>query len=154
MDENGENMRLYIDGDASPVKNEVIDIASHYQLDVVIVTSIDHYTRKEYADNVHFHYVDKGSEMADYRIVALIQAGDLLVTQDYGLASLVLTKARVLHHNGWEYTRENIDELLLRRYHSGQMRKAGHRTKGPKAFTNEQREIFRRNLDKIVRDYL
>lgn len=150
MTESSENMRLFIDGDASPVKNEVIEVARNHQLEVVIVTSIDHFTTKEYPDHVRFHYVDKGNDMADFRIVALISAGDLLITQDYGLASLVLPKTRVLHHNGWEYTTGNMDELLMRRFHSAEMRKAGHRTKGPSAFTAEQRNIFQKKLEKVV----
>lgn len=148
--ERSEKMRLFIDGDASPVKNEVIEVARKNELEVIIVTSIDHFTTKEYPEHVSFHYVDKGNDMADYRIVALISSGDLLITQDYGLASLVLPKARVLHHNGWEYTQNNIDVLLMRRYHSAEMRKAGHRTKGPSAFSQEQRKIFQSKLEQTV----
>ena len=57
-------MRLFIDGDGSPVKNEVIELAQQYQLPVVIVTSVDHYTTKDYPAHVHFVYVDKGSDRA------------------------------------------------------------------------------------------
>ncbi len=94
-------MRLLIDGDGSPVKNEVIALGATYHLPVMIVTSVDHYTKKEFPAHVQFIYVDKGSDRADYEIVKEIKAGDFLVTQDYGLASLVLPKhARVFHHNG------------------------------------------------------
>ena len=106
-------MRLLIDGDGSPVKNEVIELGAQFALPVVIVTSVDHYTAKEYPNFVHFVYVDKGADRADYEIVKEIQPGDFLVTQDYGLASLVLPKkARVFHHNGTEYLPETIDFLL------------------------------------------
>lgn len=88
-------MRLLIDGDGSPVKNEVIELGAQFALPVVIVTSVDHYTAKEYPDFVHFVYVDKGADRADYEIVKEIQPGDFLVTQDYGLASLVLPKKPV-----------------------------------------------------------
>ena len=145
-------MRLLIDGAGSPVKNEVIELGAQFALPVVIVTSVDHYTAKEYPDFVHFVYVDKGADRADYEIVKEIQPGDFLVTQDYGLASLVLPKkARVFHHNGTEYLPETIDFLLGQRYLGTQMRKAGKRTKGPKPFTKEDRQQFKQVLEQEIK---
>lgn len=136
-------MRLIIDGDGSPVKEEVIRLGREFQVPVVIVTSVDHYTTKEYPEFVSFIYVDKGADRADYRIVQEVHPDDWVITQDYGLASLVLGKrARVFHHSSKEYTFDNIDELLTQRYMGAQMRKAGKRTKGPKPFTKEDREYF------------
>lgn len=146
-------MRLLIDGDGSPVKNEVIALGAKYHLPVMIVTSVDHYTKKEFPAHVQFIYVDKGSDRADYEIVKEIQAGDFLVTQDYGLASLVLPKsARVFHHNGTEYLKETIDFLLGQRYLGAQMRKAGKRTKGPKPFTKEDRLHFETVFEAAIRE--
>lgn len=140
-------MRLIIDGDGSPVKNEVIQLGQQFGLRVVIVTSVDHFTNKKYPDHVDFIYVDKGADRADYRIVKEIQPGDWVITQDYGLASLVLGKqARVFHHSGKEYTPANIDELLTQRFMGAQLRKAGKRTKGPKPFTALDRQHFIRVL--------
>ncbi|WP_086281812.1 MULTISPECIES: YaiI/YqxD family protein [unclassified Enterococcus] len=144
-------MRIFIDGDGSPVKDTTIDVALKHSLDVVIVTSIDHYSLKEYPKNVSFVYVDKGADAADYKIVQLIDKGDILVTQDYGLASLVLPKGvRVLHQLGYEYTGENMDSLLEQRYFSAKVRKSGGRTKGPKAFTQDDREKFRAKLVTLI----
>lgn len=144
-------MRIFIDGDGSPVKDTTIEVALNYSIDVVIVTSIDHYSLKEYPKNVSFVYVDKGADAADYKIVQLIQPDDILVTQDYGLASLVLPKGvRVLHQLGYEYTVENMDGLLEQRYFSAKVRKSGGRTKGPKAFTQTDREKFRENLVLLI----
>ena len=145
-------MRIFIDGDGSPVKDTTIDVAITYSIEVVIVTSIDHYSLKEYPKNVSFVYVDKGADAADYKIVQLIKTDDILVTQDYGLASLVLPKGvRVLHQLGYEYTSENMDGLLEQRYFSAKVRKSGGRTKGPKAFTQADREKFKENLVKLIR---
>ncbi|MFV0557382.1 MAG: YaiI/YqxD family protein [Enterococcus sp.] len=136
-------MRLVIDGDGSPVKGEVITLAEQFQLKVVIVTSVDHFTRKEYPTFVSFIYVDKGADRADYRIIQEIQKKDWVITQDYGLAALVLGKgARVFHHNGQEYLQDSIDTLLTQRYLGAQIRKAGKKTKGPKPFTKADRERF------------
>lgn len=146
-------MRLIIDGDGSPVKNEVIELGERFRLPVVIVTSVDHYTRKEFPEFVSFIYVDKGADRADYQIVKEIKATDLLITQDYGLASLVLPKkARVFHHSGKEYLLETIDTLLGQRYIGAQMRKAGKRTKGPKPFTEADRKQFKEQLTLILQD--
>lgn len=145
-------MRIFIDGDGSPVKDTAIESALAHSIDVVIVTSIDHYSLKEYPKNVSFVYVDKGADAADYKIVQLIKTDDILVTQDYGLASLVLPKGvRVLHQLGYEYTGENMDGLLEQRYFSAKVRKSGGRTKGPKAFTQADREKFKEKLVTLIR---
>lgn len=145
-------MRLIIDGDGSPVKDTAIAVAEKYQLPVVIVTSIDHYSKKEYPDFVEFIYVDRGADSADFKIVSVIQPTDILITQDYGLASLTLTKAaHILHQTGLEYTQMNIDSLLTQRYIGGKMRQAKQRTKGPKPFTDGDREHFRKTLEDLIR---
>ena len=145
-------MRFVIDGDGSPVKNEVIALSAKFQVPVVIVTSVDHYTLKEYPAFVQFIYVDKGADRADYRIIQEILPGDWVITQDYGLASLVLGKeARVFHHSGREYTSANIDELLTQRFLGAQMRKAKKRTKGPKPFTASDREQFTQVMEERLK---
>lgn len=144
-------MRFVIDGDGSPVKQEVIELAREFSLPVLIVTSVDHFTTKEYPDFLTFIYVDKGADGADYRIVKEIEPSDIVITQDYGLASLLLgRKVRVFHHRGTEYLPETIDGLLTQRYLSGQMRKAGKRTKGPKPFTQADRETFKRMMREVL----
>lgn len=148
-------MRFVIDGDGSPVKEKIIQLGGEFAIPVLIVTSVDHYTTKEYPDFVEFIYVDKGADRADYQIVKEIEVGDILITQDYGLASLVLPKkARVFHHSGKEYLLETIDYLLNQRYLSAQMRKAGKRTKGPKAFANEDRAQFYEIMQRVVEETL
>lgn len=148
-------MRLVIDGDGSPVKDATIEVAQRFQLKVVIVTSIDHYSKKEYPDLVEFVYVDPGFDSADYKIVSLIQKEDILITQDYGLASLTIAKAaHVLHQSGLEYTALNIGSLLDQRYFSGKMRQAKQKTKGPKPYTEADREHFKHVLTQLVKESL
>ncbi|MDV2579224.1 YaiI/YqxD family protein [Enterococcus faecalis] len=145
-------MKIFVDGDGSPVKETVIEVAVEKALDVVIVTSVDHYSLKDHPENVSFVYVDKGADAADFKIVQLIKKGDLLITQDYGLASLVLPKGvLVLHQLGYQYTKENIDGLLEQRYFSGQIRRKGGRTKGPKPFTDQDRTTFKQALIELVK---
>lgn len=144
-------MRLVIDGDGSPVKDTTIEVAKKFSLPVVIVTSIDHYSTKEYPEFVDFIYVDRGADSADFKIVSVIKPEDILVTQDYGLASLTLVKAaHVMHQSGMEYTAMNIDSLLTQRFIGSKMRQAKQRTKGPRPFTNEDRTHFKKVLEDLI----
>ena len=137
-------MKIYVDADACPVKDVIISEGTKAKIPIVLVTSFSHYSNVENQDGVETIYVDSGADAADYRIMKLAQNGDLIVTQDYGLASLGLAKrCTVLHHKGFIYTNENIDQLLQSRYVSAMVRKSGKRTKGPKPFTSEDREKFR-----------
>lgn len=140
-------MKIYVDADACPVKDIIITEGRKADIPVILVTSFSHYSNTEKPVGVETIYVDSGADAADYRIMQLAQSGDLIVTQDYGLASLGLAKGcNVLHHKGFIYTSENIDQLLQTRYLSAMARKSGKRTKGPKPFTAEDREKFRKIL--------
>ena len=144
-------MNIYVDADACPVKEIIIDEAVRRDLNVILVTSISHFSLQENPPGVETIYVDNARDAADYRIMKLAEKGDLVITQDYGLASLALPKGcHVMHHKGFMYTNKNIDELLQTRYLSAQARKAGQRTKGPKAFTNEDREKFRERFIRVL----
>ncbi|MER2132628.1 MAG: YaiI/YqxD family protein [Carnobacterium inhibens] len=144
-------MRVYVDADACPVKNIIIEEALAKSIPVTLVTSISHFSTKEQPSGVETVYVDTGAEAADYRIIKLIKKGEILITQDYGLASLGLGKGcLVLHHTGYRYTSENIDQLLQSRYLSAMVRKSGKRTKGPKPFTDENRREFRQRFKELL----
>ncbi len=149
-----QKMTIYIDADACPVKDIIISEGTAKKLPITLVTSISHFSTVEQPKGVETIYVDNSAEAADYRIMRLINKNDLLVTQDYGLASLVLAKgAIVIHHNGYRYTTDNIDQLLQDRYLSAMVRKSGKRTKGPKPFTEENRSTFRQLLNDILSSY-
>lgn len=144
-------MKIYIDADACPVQNETIRLAEDHGLNVVLVKSYSHYSFEILPPFVQVVYVDKGKEMADMKILSLISKGDLVITQDYGLAALCLGKGvKALHHKGFFYTKDNIDRLLAIRHASQMARNAGQRTKGPKAFTDEDRVNFSHSLEKFL----
>ncbi|MGY3716787.1 YaiI/YqxD family protein [Sutcliffiella cohnii] len=144
-------MKIYVDADACPVKDIIISEARKYEIPVILVTSFSHYSNAEQPQGVETIYVDSGADAADYRIVKLVKKRDIIVTQDYGLASLGLAKGViVLHHKGFTYSNENIDQLLQTRYLSAMARKSGQRTKGPKPFTAEDREQFRNQFKQIL----
>lgn len=144
-------MKIYIDADACPVKDIIISEGTNAGIPVILVTSFSHFSTAEQPAGVETIYVDSGAEAADYRIMKLAAKGDIIITQDYGLASLALAKScTVLHHKGYTYTNENIDQLLQTRYLSAMARKSGKRTKGPKPFTSEDREKFRELFKEVI----
>ena len=144
-------MKIYVDADACPVKDVVISEGRKANIPVILVTSFSHFSNAEQPSGVETIYVDSGADAADYRIMKLAEAGDIIITQDYGLASLGLAKGNiVLHHKGFSYTNENIDQLLQTRYFSAMARKSGKRTKGPKPFTAEDREQFRTLFTEVI----
>lgn len=145
-------MKIYVDADACPVKDEVISVAQKAQIPVILVQSFSHYSHDNHPSGVKTIYVDSGADSADFRIMKLAQKGDMIITQDYGLASLALSKGCiVLHHKGFAYTDQNIDHLLQTRYLSAKARRSGQRTKGPKAFTEESKQKFIHLLQKMIK---
>ena len=92
--------------------------------------------------------MDQGRDAADWAIISAVKKGDLVITQDYGLASLVLSrKAYGFHQNGWQYRDENIESLLMERYEAGKARRsARNRLKGPPKRDKKQNELFFQRL--------
>ena len=94
---------------------------------------------------------DKGSDSVDFALVNRVKPGDVVVTQDYGLASMCLARcARVLNQNGLEYTADNIDALMLRRYENKKLLRAGKHPKGSAKRTKAQDEAFASTLTSLL----
>ena len=99
---------------------------------MTIIRSFSHFSNQLYPPHVSTLYVDDGPDAVDYKIVQLSTKDDIVVTQDYGLASLLVDKVLiVMHHNGKIYNSKNIQQLLDKRYMNAQIRKQGGRHKGP-----------------------
>ncbi|MFD2131368.1 YaiI/YqxD family protein [Pseudogracilibacillus auburnensis] len=148
-------MKIFVDADASPVQKEVILIAGKYNLSVVLVKSFSHFSHEKNPPYVETIYVDKGADMADFEIIKLAKQNDVVITQDYGLASLCLGKGcHVVHHKGFQYTNDNIDRLLSSRHASAMARRGGYRTKGPKPYTEEERQNFKDLLHKVINEQI
>ena len=104
-------------------------------------------------DHVNVIYVDDGPDAVDYKIVKITRSEDIVITQDYGLASLLLNKAKVvMHHKGFIFDQNNINTLLEQRHASAQFRKSGGRTKGPSSFTTDDIAIFEQKFLSIIND--
>lgn len=136
-------MTIYIDGDGCPVTNLTIEIGEMHDVEVVIVCDTAHVFDRD----VRVVVVSKGPDSVDFAMLKMVQQGDLVVTQDYGLAALCLTRrAHVIHQDGWFYLDDTIDGLLAVRQASRKMRQAGQRVKGPSKRTQEQNDNFRKSL--------
>ncbi len=145
-------MKLLIDADACPVVDIALNCAKKYNVEKsILLCDTSHLIERECAETI---VVSKGSDSADFALVNLVETGDVVVTQDYGLAAMCLAKkARVLNQNGLIFSDFNIDSLLAQRHVAKKIRMAGGRTKGPSKRTKEQDEAFLNSLNKIFNGF-
>ena len=143
--------RIVVDADACPVKQEIIQASRQFSVPVLMVASFDH--RLQPSEGVEIVQVDRSDQSVDLYIANRIQAQDILVTQDFGLATIGLAKrAIVLSTRGQQYTDETIDFLLDRRHTQAKQRRSGKHSKGPKPFTDEDRQTFQHKLTKVLKN--
>lgn len=145
---------LFIDADACPVTREAISIARAAGLSVVVVANgtqnLDRYASRKGVEAVA---VSGGADAADFAIVERLQAGDIVVTQDIGLAAMVLGRgAGAISPRGRIFYLATIDAELAVRHAQAKLRRAGGRHGGPSAFTDEDREHFQSQLERLIRD--
>ena len=141
-------MKVLIDADGCPVVDIAIRLCAEYHFPCLLLCDTAHQFYRDGAETLTF---DKGADSVDYALVNRVQNGDLVITQDYGLASMCLArKARILHQDGWEYTLDNIDALLLVRHDARKHRAAGGRTKGPKKRTPQQDFAFEQAMKQLL----
>ena len=137
-------MKIYIDADGCSVVRNTLKIAGKFNIPCVIICDTAHRIEHENAEAI---VVDKGADSVYFRLVNLIQQGDIAITQDYGLAAMCLSKrAIVLNQDGKEYTNENISGLLEFRAVSKKIRQNGGRLKGMPKRTVAQDMAFEQAL--------
>lgn len=142
-------MRIIVDGDATPYKNEIFALSSQYQVSMYVYVDYAHLLKEALYQVIE---CEIGHDSVDMHILSDLQKDDLLITQDYGLAALALGKGvKVLHVSGMEITSQNIDELLLRRYIGAHQRKSGKHVKGPSKMTKEDQIYFLEQLDHLLK---
>ena len=142
-------MRILIDSDGCPVVDLTVRLAKKYGIECTILCDTSHEFNRDGAKTV---VVEKGADSVDFKIVNLVGEGDIVVTQDYGLAAMCLArKAIPVSQNGLVYTDKNIDQLLFTRYVSKKIRNAGGRMKGPSKRTPEQDKAFEAALERLIK---
>lgn len=136
-------MRVLIDGDASPIKEIAINICKDFNIFCIIYMDYAHEYESNYAQIV---YCDKHKDSVDIRISNECLKDDIVVTQDYGLATLILSKGgKVIHNNGFIIDNNNIDTLLESRYIGNKLR-GKERIKGPRKRSSEDDLKFSNTL--------
>ena len=141
-------MKVLIDADACPVVDIAVRLCRSYNAPCVLLCDTAHEIRKEGAETLVF---DNGADSVDFALVNRVLPGDIVITQDYGLASMCLARnARILHQDGWEYTEFNITGLMEQRHASKKFRAAGGRTKGPSKRTVQQDDAFRNAFEALL----
>ena len=139
---------ILIDADGCPVVDLTVQTAAKYKVPVLILCDTAHQVQRDGAQTLTF---DKGADSVDFALVNRVHPGDLVITQDYGLASMCLARrARVLNQNGLEYTSENIDSLLFRRHENKKLLRAGKHPKGTPKRTKEQDRVYKSTLENIL----
>ena len=141
-------MKVLIDADACPVVDIAVRLCRERNLPCLLLCDTAHTMHHEGAQTLVF---DKGSDSVDFALVNRVESGDIVITQDYGLASMCLARrAKVLHQDGWAYTEDNIQALLWSRHETKKYRQSGGRVKGPSKRTAQQDKDFTYALDKLL----
>ena len=133
-------MQILVDADACPVKQIIVRLARQKNIPVTMLIDTAHELNDGYSKIIT---VDKQADSVDYALMGLLTREDIVVTQDYGLAAMVLGKgAKAINQNGLIFTGTNMDKLLLERHIGQKVRRGGGRTKGPPKRTKEDDARF------------
>ncbi len=144
-------MKIFVDADACPVIDIVEDIATKYNIPVTLLCDTNHVLTSDYSEVV---VVGAGADAVDYKLISICHRGDIVVTQDYGVAAMALGKgAFAIHQSGKWYTNENIDQMLMERHLNKKARRASSRNhiKGPRKRTDEDDQRFAESFEKLLR---
>lgn len=144
-------MKIFVDADACPVIDIVEDIATKYNIPVTLLCDTNHVLTSDYSEVV---VVGAGADAVDYKLISICHRGDIVVTQDYGVAAMALGKgAFAIHQSGKWYTNENIDQMLMERHLNKKVRRASSRNhiKGPRKRTDEDDQRFAESFEKLLR---
>lgn len=141
-------MRILIDADGCPVVDIACDVARSTNTECLILCDTSHVFSKQGAQTIT---VSKGADSVDFALVNMLKQGDIVITQDYGLAAMCLArKAIPINQDGMIYNDNNIDALLLARHNAKKIRNSGGRLKGPSKRMQSQNDAFRQKFEKII----
>ena len=145
-------MKILVDADACPVVKITEQVARQYKIQVILLCDTNHVLRSDYSE---VRFVGAGADAVDFALVNLCKKGDIVVTQDYGVAAMALGKGACgLHQSGRRYTNENIDQLLMERHlaKKARMGSGKHHMKGPAKRTEEDDLRFREGLCRLIEE--
>lgn len=143
-------MKILVDADACPVIGIVERLAKKHNIPVILFSDIHHALYSDYSEII---VVGAGMDAVDFALVQHCREGDIVVTQDYGVAAMVLGKKAVgIHQGGKWYTNETIDYMLMERHMAKEARRNGkkHSGKGPQKRTREDDLRFEDSMEKLI----
>ncbi len=143
-------MQIFVDADACPVVRIVEQIALKYSIPVTLLCDTNHILYSDYSEVI---VVGAGADAVDYKLISICHKGDIVVSQDYGVAAMALGKgAYPIHQSGKWYTNENIDQMLMERHLNKKARRSSHKAhiKGPRKRTEEDDERFAKSFEKLI----
>ena len=143
-------MQIFVDADACPVVGIVEKVAKEHELPVTLLCDTNHVLSSDYSEVI---VVGAGADAVDYKLISICHRGDIVVSQDYGVAAMALGKgANAIHQSGKWYTNENIDQMLMERHLNKKARRAygKNHLKGPRKRTAEDDEHFRASFEKMI----
>ena len=118
-------MKIFVDADACPVVRIVEEVAEKYRIDVTLLCDTNHILTSDYSEVI---VVGAGADAVDYKLISICHKGDIVVSQDYGVAAMALGKgAYAIHQSGKWYTNENIDQMLMERHLNKKARRGSHK---------------------------
>ena len=140
---------IYIDADACPVTHIAEGIARRHGIPVTILCDTNHVM---YSDYSTVKLIGAGADAVDLALINLCKAGDIVITQDYGVAALALGKgALAVHQSGKCFTDDNIGGLLMDRHLAKKARRSGkHYLKGPAKRTEEDDRRFAESFERLI----
>ena len=141
---------IYVDADACPVVKQIEKVAKCHNIPVTLFCDTNHVLKSDYSE---VKIIGAGADAVDFALVNSCRAGDIVVTQDYGVAAMALARgAYAINQDGWLYTNENIEGLLAKRHFIKKMRNATHKhhLKGPRKRTVEDDEKFTEALEQLL----
>lgn len=142
-------MKIIVDGDGCAGRTIIEKVAKSFQLPLLIFCDIHHIINSDYAE---VRVVDSGFQSVDMYVVNNCGRGDIVVTQDYGVAALCLPKgAKCISPSGYIFDDKNIDRLLMERHIKSEIRRAGGRTSNPKKRNTEDDKRLEENLCRLIR---
>ncbi|WCK53456.1 YaiI/YqxD family protein [Aneurinibacillus sp. Ricciae_BoGa-3] len=143
-------IEIWVDADSCPVKQDILAVAEAHNTVVHFVASYAH-SLSIHHPQARTYAVDSEFQSADMFIINHVKPDNLVITDDYGLASLALEKrCLAIGTRGKEYTNENISLLLMSRHVSAEIARAGGRRRGPGPLRKEEIARFRQVLQKLL----
>jgi uncharacterized protein YaiI (UPF0178 family) len=142
-------LKLYIDADACPVKDETYKVAARYGLETAVVSNS--FIQIPKSPLISRIIVEAGPDVADDWIAEHVVAGDVVITNDIPLAARVLEKdAHAIAPNGRAFTKDAIGSALAQRALMEHIRSTGEITGGPPPFSAANRSQFLQTLDQVI----